>query len=284
MNNLIPVGDVERMAQAVAKSGLFGVKSPEQAMALMLVAQAEGLHPATAARDYHIIQGRPALKTDAMMARFQSAGGKIQWGEYTDDCVSGTFSHPQGGSLEVKWTMQQAKAAGLTGKDNWKNYPRAMLRARVVSEGIRAVYPGCVVGVYTPEEVQDFTPDRSKHAEKDMGSVELAKDELEEAFDATPKDWVLTIPGKEECPSFSSKDEWIEEFVGLVERLSMTNKIDLPEKHRKAQALKEANQSMFTKMGIVEASKVYAEVAKLLPRVEGGEVKKTVSEANQDAF
>ena len=29
-----------------------------------------------------------------------------------------------------------------------------MLRARCVSEGIRSVYPGCVVGVYTPEEIQ----------------------------------------------------------------------------------------------------------------------------------
>ena len=43
---LVTIGDIERMAAAVAKSGLFGVKQPEQAMALMLVAQAEGLHPA----------------------------------------------------------------------------------------------------------------------------------------------------------------------------------------------------------------------------------------------
>lgn len=49
-----------------------------------------------------------------------------------------------------------ATAAKLTGKDTWKQYPRQMLRARVISEGIRTVYPGVAVGVYTPEEVQDF--------------------------------------------------------------------------------------------------------------------------------
>jgi hypothetical protein len=31
-----------------------------------------------------------------------------------------------------------------------------MLRARVISEGIRTVYPGVAVGIYTPEEVNDF--------------------------------------------------------------------------------------------------------------------------------
>lgn len=153
---LVPVSDIERMAVAVAKSNLFGIKSPEQAMALMLIAQAEGLHPAIAARDYHVIQGKAALKSDAMLARFIAAGGKVEWHEYTDTAVTATFSHGSGGSVRIGWTIAQAKAAGLASKDVWKQYPRAMLRARVISEGIRTVYPGVCVGVYTPEEVQDF--------------------------------------------------------------------------------------------------------------------------------
>ena len=49
--SLVPIADIERMAVAVAKSGLFGMKTPEQAIALMLIAQAEGMHPAIAARE-----------------------------------------------------------------------------------------------------------------------------------------------------------------------------------------------------------------------------------------
>lgn len=162
MTALVPVDQVERMAIAVAKSGLFGVKTPDQAMALMLIAQAEGLHPAIAARDYHVINGRPTLKADAMLARFQTAGGSVRWGEYTDQRVVGTFSHPQGGSVEVAWTVDMATAAGLTKNPTWRSYPRQMLRARCVSEGIRTVFPGVVVGTYTPEEAEDeparFTP------------------------------------------------------------------------------------------------------------------------------
>src|SRR5207253_3013162 len=51
---------------------------------------------------------------------------------------------------------------GLAGKDNWKNYPRQMLTARVISEGIRTVLPGVVAGVYTPEENQDFAPEPTR--------------------------------------------------------------------------------------------------------------------------
>lgn len=165
---LVPVGDIERMALAVAKSNLFGLKTPEQAMALMLVAQAEGLHPASAARDYHIIQGQPALRSDAMLARFQAAGGSVQWIDYTDERVTGIFSHPAGGKIEITWDMARAKTAGLGGKDNWRKFPRQMLAARCISEGVKRVYPGVAVGTYTPEEVQDFEPppERVIHGER----------------------------------------------------------------------------------------------------------------------
>ena len=167
---LVPVDQVERMAVAVAKSGLFGVKTPDQAMALMLIAQAEGLHPAIAARDYHIINNRPTLKADAMLARFHTAGGTVRWGEYTDKRVVGTFSHPQGGSVEIEWTLDMAITAGLTKNPTWKSYPRQMLRARCISEGIRTVFPGVVVGTYTPEEAEDMGAASAAPA-RDMGPV-----------------------------------------------------------------------------------------------------------------
>jgi len=151
----IPVSDVERMARAVASSKLFGVKSPDEALALMLIAQAEGRHPASAANDYNIIQGRPAKKADAMLRDFLSAGGKVQWLALDDKQAEATFSHPSGGTVTIGWDMARAKAAGLGGKDMWAKYPRQMLRSRVVSEGIRTVFPGATSGMYVPEEIED---------------------------------------------------------------------------------------------------------------------------------
>lgn len=159
----VPLSDIERMGERVAKSGLFGVKTADQAVALMLVAQAEGRHPAVAAQDYDIIQGHPAKKAEAMMRDFLRGGGRIEWHALTDTAAAATFSHPQGGAVRIDWDMERAKTAGLLGKDNWRKFPRAMLRSRVVSEGIRTVFPLATSGMYVPEEVQDFD-DRPRRA------------------------------------------------------------------------------------------------------------------------
>lgn len=161
------VSDVRIMAEAAAKSGLFGMKTTDQALALMMLCQAEGIHPMKAVAEYHIINGKPSLKADAMLARFQRAGGTVKWNRLDDKEVSATFSHPQGGEATINWTIEMAKNAGLTGKDTWKQYPRQLLRSRVISEGVRTVFPGVSTGIYTPEEVSDFTDQEPKPTGKE---------------------------------------------------------------------------------------------------------------------
>ncbi len=155
----VPLEQVETMANAVAQSGLFGFKNAAQAFALMCVAQADGIPPIKAVQQYHIIEGKPALKSEAMLARFQAAGGKIRWTERTSQRVSLWLSHPQAGELEVTWDMERAKAAGLAGKNQWRSYPMQMMSARCISEGVRALCPACLGGFYTPEEERDMAKD-----------------------------------------------------------------------------------------------------------------------------
>lgn len=154
---MIPYNDLERMATAMAKSNLFG-KSPDQMIALMLIAQAEGIHPAMAAQEYDIIQGRPALKSQSALARFQAAGGRVNWTRRDNQACEAEFSHPQGGTVSVSWTMERAKQMGLDGKDNWRKQPGIMLQWRCVAEGVRACYPACLNRLYLVEEVMDFEP------------------------------------------------------------------------------------------------------------------------------
>jgi hypothetical protein len=149
------IKDLQTMAQAVAESGLFGIKTAKEAMGLMLVAQAEGRHPALVARDYHIVNGKPALKADAMLARFQEAGGKIEWLQLDDTKAEAKFIHPQGNAT-ISWDMARMQKAELGKNGMWKKYPRQMLRSRVISEGIRTVLPGCICGVYEVEEIRDM--------------------------------------------------------------------------------------------------------------------------------
>ena len=179
---LIPFDQTKLMAQAIAESKLFGIQTPAQALALGLLCQAEGRHPAEAARDYHIINGKPSLKSDAMLARFQQAGGRVEWHDYTHDAVSGTFTHPQGASLKVTWTTKDAERAGLTGNPTWKKFPRQMLRARCISEAVRSIFPAVLSGCYAPEEVAEFAPVQVQ-TEPEPLAIEATSQALPEAIE-----------------------------------------------------------------------------------------------------
>lgn len=163
---IVPFATMQRMATAVAKSRMFGVENEDQALALMALAQAEGIHPMTAVRDYHIIKGKPSLKAETMLARFLAAGGTVEWHELTKDKAEASFAY-KSKPLRLSWTMEDAKNAGLASKDVWKAFPRAMLRSRLISEGVRTVCPGIVQGVYTPEEAEHI-------AAEDMAPINVS--------------------------------------------------------------------------------------------------------------
>ncbi len=247
-NAIVPWTDQERMASAIAKSNLFGLKSPDQVLALMAVAQAEGRHPGSVARDYHIIQGRPALRADAMLARFQQAGGTVHWLKYADDEVKAEFSHPQGGSLTLSWTLKQAREIGLAGKDNWKNYPRAMLRARVISEGIRTVYPGVLTGEYTPEEVMDFQP-----AQQAPRIEVLEAEPLKEGIALYVPDADGSVKVYKWC---AGEDEWKDTYLDLLEKIRNAKKVPEAEKAEKLHYLKEFNTETIARLFGEEESEV----------------------------
>ena len=185
---MIPLEQIGMMAKAVSDSGLFGIKSEAAAFSLMCIAQADGIPPIKAAVQYHIIDGKPSLKSEAMLARFQASGGSIRWKERTPQRCTLWLEHPQAGEIEVTWDIERAKAAGLAGRNTWKAYPAQMMSARCISEGIRALYPACVGGFYTPEEVRDFDapppstqPESPKPAQAAMPKPKAAKTAPQEA-------------------------------------------------------------------------------------------------------
>jgi hypothetical protein len=155
---LVPMSmtEMNHLAKAISESKMFGMQNQQQALVLMALCQSEGKDPIQAVRQFHVINGKPAMRADAMLAEFQRQGGKVAWGDRTNASVTGTFSHPSGGEVTVTWTLKDAETAQLLGNPTWKKFPRQMLTARVVSEAIRTILPGVVAGIYTPEEVNDI--------------------------------------------------------------------------------------------------------------------------------
>lgn len=246
MSNIVSFTEMDQMAGAIAASGLFGMKDKNSVLALMAVAQAEGLHPATAARDFHIIQGRPALKADAMLARFQNAGGKVDWKDYTDEKVTGVFTHPNGGSLAVTWTIEQANKIGLVKPGSgWQKFPRAMLRSRCISEGIRSVFPGSVTGFYSPEEVADFEQPKEMGKIQVVSPVVTVKAGTEEITIENIKSDLgipMYIPGNDEpYATYLNRDDWIDGFAELHAKIHESKKYNDEERYAKINALRDCN-------------------------------------------
>jgi len=284
MSNIVSFNDMQQMAEAIAKSGLFGMKDTNSVLALMAVAQAEGLHPATAARDFHIIQGRPALKADAMLARFQNAGGQVNWKEYTAATVTGCFKHPNGGELDVTWTIEQATRIGLVKPGSgWQKFPRAMLRSRCISEGIRSVFPGSVTGFYSPEEVADFEPRSDSRGIKDIPVEQLPQsvnatiyagdtainlvNMKEDLIDTLP----LYVPGQDEpYAKYFNEDDWIQGYVDMVKRISQSAKLSFEDKVARNNDLKEVNKEVTGNFSSIYVAKLLGSIETLRKELANG--------------
>jgi hypothetical protein len=259
MSNIIPVSDMTVMADSIVKSGFYGFKTKEQVMAVMLVAQAENKHPASVVQEYDIIQGKPALKSQAILARFQLSGGSVQWDEVTPKKVKGTFKHPQGGSLTVEWTIEMAKQAGIYREGSgWSKYPEDMLRARVISRAVRSIYPACILGHYATEEVMDFDSPMPKH----MGVVEDVKQPLE-VLQPISGDYPIIKPDGEVYALYETPNDWIEAYAELASRVMQSAKLTDEQRTEKIAALADANKEVTEKFNSFDKIKIRGELAKV---------------------
>ncbi len=162
--------DVRYMAKAGSASGMYGM-SEAQAFTLMVICEADGLHPIQALRRFHMMKFRgkdgveratATLKAAAILAEMQRGGWTVEWTVECDDQAKqeAFFSHPRKcpkGKL-VRFTVEDAERAELlTGRnaDNWRKYRANMLRARVISNACYMLDPGITQGFYTPEEIAD---------------------------------------------------------------------------------------------------------------------------------
>jgi len=259
MSNIIPVSDMTVMADSIVKSGFYGFKTKEQVMAVMLVAQAENKHPASVVQEYDIIQGKPALKSQAILARFQLSGGSVQWDELTPKRVIGTFKHPQGGSLTVEWTIEMAKQAGIYREGSgWSKYPEDMLRARVISRAVRSIYPACILGHYATEEVMDFDSPMPKH----MGVVEDVKQPIE-VLQPISGDYPIIKPDGEVYALYESPSDWIEAYADLASKVMQSTKLTDEQRTEKIAALADANKEVTEKFSSFDKIKIRGELAKV---------------------
>jgi hypothetical protein len=106
-----------------------------------------------------VIKGKPCLSAELMLALIYQRlpGAKVTFKTPPDKQTTEAeivMQRPHGEAQTFRFTIADAKTAGLvTAGSAWVKYPAAMLRARAISAGARAVFPDCIMGCYTPEEM-----------------------------------------------------------------------------------------------------------------------------------
>lgn len=157
-----------RFAQCLADASLLPASyrgKPANVLLAIEMGEALGLPTIQAINGIHVVEGRPTASADLLAALIRRAGHKLRIQVDDINLVAvATLIRVDDPEFPyvARWDMAKAKAAGLLfedrpghiKKDNWRNYPGQMLRARAISEVARSGATDALYGVsYTPEEL-----------------------------------------------------------------------------------------------------------------------------------
>ena len=195
-------------ATVFVQSGFFNdAKSASQAMVKILAGKELGLPAFAAMQGIDIIQGRCRITSNtlaAMVKKSRDYDYRVrEWDE--EQCRIEFFVGSRGEREPLgfgEFTMKEAQRAGLVRDGgNWKKWPKAMLFARAMSNGVRAHCPDVTAGV-TPYTEGDFEgPSNGFHAEPSTKTSDL--------------DAALDEPEDEEVPGKYGGAEPADEDLGI---------------------------------------------------------------------
>jgi len=121
-----------------------------------------GLSPMAAIQNIAVINGRPAMWGDAVMAIVLASGLLDTISESLDgpdnDWLATCAVKRKGQAATARqFSMGDAKRAGLDKKDGpWKQYPKRMLQMRARAFALRDVFPDVLRGIAIREEAEDI--------------------------------------------------------------------------------------------------------------------------------
>ncbi|MFB7910232.1 hypothetical protein ACFC1T_27740 [Kitasatospora sp. NPDC056076] len=210
-------------AKALAQSSLLPRQYQNQPANLLWAiayGQTLGVDPMTAVQSIHVINGKPTASADLIAGLVRRAGHKLRvTGDDKRAEVVIIRSDDPDFEFRAVWTIDRAQAAKLTGKDTWKQFPAAMLRARAITEAARSACSEILQGtIYTPEELGAYVDQDGNPVEAPVQPLRAVqaepveqRDFLHEAYQATTADEVRRI--WQEAKAFGSYDTYLEQIA-----------------------------------------------------------------------
>lgn len=197
------LSEVKALGQVFKASGYFkDIRDEAQAVTKILYGRELGFTPIVSIMGIYIIDGKPSLSSN-LLATMIKRSGKYDYRVKENSatrCELEFRVRNDAGQWEplgvTEFTMEEAKAAGVAGKDNWRKYPKAMLFARALSAGARAHCPDVsVCPIYVPEELGASVTEEGDVTElpKAARNVEVTQEEIPLSSHAEPRP-TNTIP------------------------------------------------------------------------------------------
>lgn len=166
MSNIVPAAQPQNIRAQIELSKQLAASNmlprqyqgkPENMLWAIQYAESLGVHPMTAVTGIHVIEGKPTASAQLIGGLVRRAGHRLRV-TFDRKTMTATAQIIRADdpdyTFESVWTMDRAKAANLTNKSVWKQYPDAMLKARAITEVARDAAPEALYGViYTAEEL-----------------------------------------------------------------------------------------------------------------------------------
>ena len=162
----------ERKAMVLAKASdaiprAFRGK-PGDIMAAWLMADELGISRMAMLRGAYVIQGKPQLSGDLLLAVARANGVRVME-SFEEDANNDeniiAICHavcPDGHEVRQAYSTADAKVAGLwESSEPWRKYPSRMLKMRARGWCLRDAIPDKLAGVYAEGEIIDITPEQS---------------------------------------------------------------------------------------------------------------------------
>jgi hypothetical protein len=123
--------------------------------AIVLMGRELGMGTMAACRKLQVIKGTVTERADSQLARFKTCGGRAQFKELSEQRAVLVLRHPNGDEHTETFSIEDAKRAGLASNDNYAKHPKAMLRSRAITAGLKSIGWEGAVGIYDPDEITD---------------------------------------------------------------------------------------------------------------------------------
>lgn len=212
-------------AEALAKADMLPAayrKKPANVLIAIEYGDMLGIATVLAITHIHVVEGKPTMSAEMMRSKVLEAGHRFDILEHSSKAARVRITRCDGRAepLTVEFTIEDARRAQLTNKNNWKHYPASMLLARATSMVVRAVCPDATMGIgYVPEELG-----AEVDAEGNVISVPSSHTP-DEAEPEWPKDYLNETPLRDRAKSTlvtlldgdkeKAKEVWTEHFEKL---------------------------------------------------------------------